>query len=84
LPPNPSELLTSKTVGNLEASESDFELIVIDTAAVLTVADAVALAPMMDGVIVVVKRGTTKGALQQSLEQLRAVGACVLGVVQTK
>jgi Mrp family chromosome partitioning ATPase len=36
----------------------------------------------MDGVILVVKPGTTKlSALQQALEQLRSVGARVLGVV---
>ena len=36
----------------------------------------------MDGVILVVKPGTTKlSAMQQGLEQLRAVGARVLGVV---
>jgi Mrp family chromosome partitioning ATPase len=48
----------------------------------LSVTDATALAPSMDGVILVVKPGTTKlGALQQTLEQLHAVGAHVLGVV---
>ena len=36
----------------------------------------------MDGVILVVKPGVTKfTAMQQALEQLRAVGARVLGVV---
>ena len=48
----------------------------------LTVTDAAALAPTMDGVVLVAKPGTTKlGALGQALEQLEAVGARVLGVV---
>lgn len=83
LPPNPSELLTSKMVGQtLKRLNQVYDLIVIDTPAVLSVADAIALAPAMDGVILVVKPGTTKiAAVQQALEQLRAVGACVLGVV---
>ena len=41
----------------------------------------IGLAPSMDGVILVVKPGTTKlSAFQQALEQLRGVGARVLGV----
>jgi Mrp family chromosome partitioning ATPase len=54
----------------------------VDTPPLLTVTDAAALATGMDGVILVVKPGVTKlTAIQQGLEQLRAVGARVLGVV---
>jgi Mrp family chromosome partitioning ATPase len=49
---------------------------------VLSVTDAAALAPSMDGVVLVARPGTTKlGAFRQALEQLNAVGARVLGVV---
>ena len=83
LPPNPSELLTSKTMGQiLDRLNTAFDLIVIDTPPLLTVTDAAALAPAMDGVVLVAKPGTTKmGAFRQALEQLQAVGARVLGVV---
>jgi polysaccharide biosynthesis transport protein len=83
LPPNPSELLTSKMMGQiLDRLNAAFDLIVIDTPPLLTVTDAAALAPAMDGVILVAKPGSTKlGAFRQSLDQLRAVGARVLGVV---
>ena len=83
LPPNPAELLTSQKMTKiLERLNQNFDLVVIDTPPVLTVTDAAALAPAVDGVILVAKPGRTKlGAFQQSLEQLRAVGACVLGVV---
>ena len=83
LPPNPSELLTSKTmVQVINHLNQAFDLIVIDSPPMLTVTDAAALAPTMDGVVLVAKPGTTKlGALGQALEQLEAVGACVLGVV---
>jgi non-specific protein-tyrosine kinase len=83
LPPNPSELLTSKLIGQILAKlDETFDIIVIDTPPVLTVTDAAALAPAMDGVVVVVKPGTTKvAALQETLTQLRAVNARVLGVV---
>jgi succinoglycan biosynthesis transport protein ExoP len=83
LPPNPSELLTSKMMGQiLDKLNQAFDVIVIDTPPVLSVTDAAALAPAMDGVVLVAKPGTTKlGAFQQALEQLRAVNARVLGVV---
>jgi Mrp family chromosome partitioning ATPase len=59
-----------------------FDLIVIDTHPILAVTDAATLAPTMDAVILVVKPGATKlSALQQALDQLRTVGARVLGVV---
>jgi capsular exopolysaccharide synthesis family protein len=83
LPPNPSELLTSKMMSQiLDKLDQAFDLIVIDTPPVLSVTDAPALAALTDGVVLVVKPGTTKlWALRQALEQLRAVNARVLGVV---
>ena len=83
LPPNPAELLTSQKMSRiLDQLNQVFDVILIDTPPLLSVTDASALAPAMDGVILVVKPGVTKlSALQQSLEQLRAVGAHVLGVV---
>lgn len=83
LPPNPSELLASKMTGQILAKlDETFDIIVIDTPPVLTVTDAAALAPVMDGVVLVAKPGTTKvAALHEALRQLRAVNARVLGVV---
>jgi succinoglycan biosynthesis transport protein ExoP len=83
LPPNPAELLTSRRMKDiLDRLNEDYELIVIDTPPVLTVTDAVALAPGLDGVIIVARPGMTKlNALRQTLEQLQTVGARVLGVV---
>jgi non-specific protein-tyrosine kinase len=83
LPPNPSELLTSrKLTGILDRLNQDYDLILIDTPPVLSVTDAVALAPGMDGVILVAKPGQTRRRdFQLTLEQLRAVNARILGVV---
>jgi len=83
LPPNPSELLTSKVMGQiLDKLDQAFDLIVIDTPPVLSVTDAAALATAMDGVVLVAKPGKTKlAALQQAVEQLRGVNARILGVV---
>jgi non-specific protein-tyrosine kinase len=83
LPPNPSELLTSNKMSQiLDWLDQDFDLIVIDTPPLLTVTDAAALAPAVDGVILITRPGITKlSAFQQALEQLQAVNAHVLGVV---
>jgi capsular exopolysaccharide synthesis family protein len=83
LPPNPAELLTSQKMSNfLDALNQEYDLILIDTPPVLSVTDAAALAPSVDGVILVAKPGMTKlKDFQQALEQLQAVGARVLGVV---
>jgi capsular exopolysaccharide synthesis family protein len=59
-----------------------YERIVIDTPPVLAVADAAMLAAAGDGVVLVVRAGTTERlAVEQSLRQLAFVGARVLGVV---
>jgi capsular exopolysaccharide synthesis family protein len=83
VPPNPSELLTSQKMSHfLDLLNEQYDLILIDTPPVLTVTDAAALAPCVDGVILVAKPGVTKlRDFQQALEQLRTVGARVLGVV---
>lgn len=83
LPPKPAELLTShRMLQILDRLNDDFDVVIIDTPPVLTVTDAAALAPAVDGVILVAKPGSTKmSAFQQALEQLRSVEARVLGVV---
>jgi non-specific protein-tyrosine kinase len=82
-PPNPSELLTSaKMTQILDRLNENYDLIVIDTPPVLTVTDAAAMSASMDGVILVAKPGATKmSALAQTIDQLRSVGAHILGVV---
>ena len=81
--PNPAELLSSQKISKtFDQLGQNFDLILVDTPPLLMVTDAAALATGMDGVILVVKPGVTKlTAIQQGLEQLRAVGARVLGVV---
>jgi succinoglycan biosynthesis transport protein ExoP len=83
LPPNPAELLTSQKMGQfLDLLNQEYDLILIDTPPVLSVTDAAALAPRVDGVILVAKPGVTRlRDFQQALEQLQTVGARVLGVV---
>jgi non-specific protein-tyrosine kinase len=83
LPPNPSELLGSeKMLDIIHQIEGQSDLIIVDSPPVLAVTDASVLAPRMDGVLLVVKPGVTKFmAVKQAVEQLRRVGANVIGIV---
>ncbi len=83
LPPNPTDLLTSKKMKQLlDLMGKRCELILLDTPPILSVTDGYALAPTTDGVILVVRPGVTKmGELQQAIAKLRGVNAHILGVV---
>ena len=58
------------------------DIILMDSPPVMAVTDAAVLAPRVDGVLLVVKPGSTKlAACRQAIDQLHRVGANVLGVV---
>ena len=83
-PQNPAELLGSERMGTvldrIEAAGADFVL--LDSPPVLPVADALAMAHMVEGVIVVVKAGTTtRPQLTEVLDRLAQVSAPVIGIV---
>jgi len=83
LPPNPSELLGSEKMQEiLKQLSEQSDVIIIDSPPVLAVTDAAVLSLNVDGVLLVVKPGVTKlAACKQAVEQLRRVGANLLGVV---
>ncbi|MHC6591785.1 tyrosine-protein kinase domain-containing protein [Arthrobacter sp. C152] len=82
IPPNPSELLSSRAMKQLIGSLSDRGVVIIDAPPLLPVTDAVLLARVADGAIVVVRAGrTTKEQLSKSLGNLRRVSASVLGTL---
>jgi capsular exopolysaccharide synthesis family protein len=83
LPPNPSELMGSQKLQTILGTMLESaDLVLIDTPPTLTVSDAAALAPSLDGMLLVVRPGKTRlSALKQTLEQLRQVNARVLGIV---
>ena len=77
LPPNPSEVLGSQFMSHLLEELSDrFDVVVIDTPPILPVTDAVALATLVDGVLLVARHGTThRGPAAEARRRLDAVGA---------
>ena len=83
LPPNPAELIASRRMGEiLKRIQSRGDMIIIDTPPTLAVTDASILAPVMDGVVLVMTPGVTKRmAARQMVEQLSRVGGKILGVV---
>jgi len=82
LPPNPSELLASHSMKKiLESLKAKAEMLIIDSPPVMAVTDAVVLAPLVDGVLIVVEPGKTK--LKEAkimLRQFKRANAKVLGV----
>jgi polysaccharide biosynthesis transport protein len=83
VPPNPSELLSSRRMtAMLDELRLHFDYIILDTAPLLPVADGLALARHVDGIVVVARsRRTTTGPLQHAINALKQVSAPVLGVV---
>jgi Mrp family chromosome partitioning ATPase len=83
LPPSQSSLLSVRAMRDLLKSQREhWELIVLDSPPVLAVPDALSLAPLVDGVLVVADAHTTERAsLKELREQIEQVGGTILGAV---
>jgi capsular exopolysaccharide synthesis family protein len=83
VPAHPAELLQSEQMGELiEELRGVADFVILDTAPVLLVADALAIAPLCDGVLLVVDaENTHRGAVVQARGQLDQVGAPLIGAV---
>jgi Mrp family chromosome partitioning ATPase len=69
----------------VERLSSVADLVIVDSTPVLSLSDALELAPAMDGVLLVVDVGKASwGEVEESALQLRSVGAQMLGVVAAK
>nr|WP_026692808.1 CpsD/CapB family tyrosine-protein kinase [Peribacillus kribbensis] len=83
LPPNPAELLSSRSMMELlRIAKEQYDIIIFDTPPVLVVTDAQVMSNMCDGVILVVSSGRTeKDAAVKAKELLTAAKAKIVGVV---
>jgi polysaccharide biosynthesis transport protein len=83
VPPNPSELLGSRSMANLlEQLTSQYDIVLIDTPPLLPVTDAAILATITGGAVVVAAAGMVhRQQLADALGSLQDVGAQVLGLV---
>ncbi|MDY0375670.1 MAG: polysaccharide biosynthesis tyrosine autokinase [Desulfobacterium sp.] len=82
-PPNPSEVVGSSRMAFLiETLKSRFDFIIIDTPPVTPATDALLIAPMVDGAVLVVKSGNTdRKIIQDAIDQFKAVKQPILGIV---
>jgi capsular exopolysaccharide synthesis family protein len=83
LPSNAANLLSSTRMRVLlQELREQYDIIVLDTPPVLATADAGIVASLTDGVLLVVRAGTTdRNAAQRACQQLANVGARVVGTV---
>ena len=82
-PPNPAELVSSQAMQQLLAQlKQTYDYVIVDAPPVLAVSDAIAMAPMMDGVLVVASHGIAKrDGARHTIELLGKVDTRILGVV---
>lgn len=82
-PPNPAEMVSSGAMQDtLHRLEEEYDYVIVDAPPVLAVSDAVAMAPMVDGVLLVASYGVAeREGARRTVELLEKVGARILGVV---
>jgi len=81
LPPNPTELLSTRAFANLlRTLEEKYDRIIIDSPPVVVVSDAAIISTLVDGTVVVIKAGKTSRDLgQRAIRALKNVNARVFG-----
>ena len=84
IPPNPGPLLASSQMARfLTEVRPHYDVVLIDAAPVLPVADATVLAPLVDAVVLVVRLGTPARRVEAARDALQVVSARLLGTVLT-
>ena len=83
VPPNPAELLSNARMQKLiEICRSEYDYVIIDCPPINLVVDAAVVAPLCDGIILVVSSGNVPYRLAQAArDQLQATGCPILGTV---
>ena len=82
-PPNPSAVISSIRMRDcLEDLNRDFDLVLLDSPPIFAVNDALVLATLVDGIILVTSAGdTTRTELEEAIEALGEMSGKILGVV---
>ncbi|MEQ6896520.1 polysaccharide biosynthesis tyrosine autokinase [Microbacterium sp. KR10-403] len=86
IPPNPAELLASRKMRELLTElRSEYDIMIVDTAPLMSVSDATIITPLMDTTVIVAEAYRVQEAqLARSLSALAAVRAQVAGVLLNK
>lgn len=82
IPPNPSELLGSQKMKVfLERAKQQFDIVLLDSPPISSLADASVLGAIVDGVLFIVKVNmANRDLIKKAKEQLETVGANIIGV----
>ncbi len=85
IPPNPTELLSSKRMGHLvESLKKAFNYIIIDLPPISAVSDALIVSKLCDGIVLVVRQDyVDKYTLDDTVRQLKFNDANIIGFVLT-
>lgn len=83
IPPNPSELLSSKRMEVLlESLKERYDYIILDLPPIAAVSDALIVSKLTDGMVVVVRQDySDKRLLDDAIRQLRFNDANIIGIV---
>ncbi|MFO0840327.1 MAG: polysaccharide biosynthesis tyrosine autokinase [Phycisphaerae bacterium] len=83
MPPNPSELLGSVYMRDLiDQAKRKYDRVILDGPPSLLVTDALILAVLVDGVVMVSRAvANSRGALRRAREQLERINARIIGAV---
>jgi polysaccharide biosynthesis transport protein len=83
IPPNPSELLSSNRLNfMIRALSEEYDIIIFDTAPLLSVTDGLILSKALDGTIIVAKAGKTGyDEVKRAVKGLRDLNSHILGVI---
>jgi capsular exopolysaccharide synthesis family protein len=83
VPPNPSELLSSQSmVALIRSANAEYGFIILDSPPMLALADSRILAPLVNGVLLVIKSGAApREQIIHAQSGIRGVGGNLIGVV---
>ncbi len=83
LPPRPAELLTHENFSAcLHAVSARYDIVVIDTAPVLAVSDALVVAPHVGAIFNVVRSGiSTMGEIEEAEKRFKQGGNIAAGII---
>ena len=83
IPPNPSEMLASRAMtAFIEEMKNEFKYIILDTPPLQAVTDAQVLSTKADGVLLVIRAGSTKREMVlNSVDLIKKVQGKVIGTV---
>lgn len=83
IPPNPSEMLSSRAMtAFIKEMKKEFKYIILDTPPLQAVTDAQVLSTKVDGVLLIIRAGSTKrDAVLNSVDLIKKVRGKVIGTV---